>query len=73
MSETIVLKVEGMTCGHCKMTVENALRSVAGVSSAAVDLAKKTATVSYEAGKASLEALKEAIDEAGYEVVGVGA
>lgn len=39
------LLVEGMMCNHCKMTVEKALSAVPGVTSAAVDLEAKTATI----------------------------
>lgn len=50
MSET-VLKIEGMTCMHCKMNVEKALRGVAGVTNAQVDLGKNEAVVSGSAGR----------------------
>jgi len=66
MSET-VLKIEGMTCMHCKMAVERALKNVPGVISAQVDLAKKEAVV---AGSAERAAMVKAVDEAGYKVVG---
>lgn len=61
-----VLKVEGMMCNHCKMHVEKACKGVAGVTDAVVDLAAKQVTV---AGDASVEALKAAIVDAGYQVV----
>ncbi|MHB1653011.1 MAG: CopZ family metallochaperone [Desulfitobacteriaceae bacterium] len=66
MSET-VLKIEGMTCMHCKMTVERALKGVPGVTSAQVDLAKNQAVV---AGSADQAVMAKAVDEAGYKVVG---
>ncbi len=65
MSETII-KIEGMSCGHCKAAVEKALKSVPGVETAVVDLEKKQAAVT---GSASLAALREAVEEAGYEVI----
>ena len=65
MRETII-KIEGMSCGHCKAAVEKALQAVAGVQTAAVDLEKKQAIVT---GDAPLAALCAAIEEAGYEVV----
>ena len=61
----ITLKVEGMTCNHCKMHVEKALRSVSGVENAQVDLAKGEAVVT---GTASREALIKAVEDAGYSV-----
>lgn len=66
MPET-VLKIEGMTCMHCKMAVEKALKGVAGVTGVQVDLAKKEAIVD---GPAERAAIVKAIDEAGYKVVG---
>jgi len=66
MSAT-VLKVEGMTCMHCKMRVEKALRAVGGVEAVQVDLVKKEAVVTGAADRASLE---KAVEDAGYKVVG---
>lgn len=62
MSQT-TLKVEGMTCNHCKMHVEEALRGVNGVENAQVDLAKGEAVVS---GNANREDLVKAVEEVGY-------
>ncbi len=66
MNET-VLKIEGMTCMHCKMRIEKALKEVPGVTSAQVDLAKKQAVVS---GSAEQAVMVKAVDEAGFTVVG---
>lgn len=65
MQETII-KIEGMSCGHCKAAVEKALQGVAGVETAVVDLEKKHAVVT---GNAAMEAMREAVEDAGYEVV----
>jgi copper chaperone len=62
----IVIKIEGMSCGHCKAAVEKALKEVAGVTSAAVNLEKKEAVVT---GSAELAALHQAIEEVGFDVV----
>ncbi len=64
-----VLKVEGMTCGHCKMTVEKALKGVSGVSSALVNLENKSVTVEYDGKPETMEKAKQAIVSSGYEVV----
>jgi len=66
MSDTI-LKIEGMTCMHCKMSVEKALKGVPGVTGARVDLAKKQAVV---AGSADQAIMAKAVHEAGFKVVG---
>ncbi len=63
------LSIEGMSCGHCVMHVKTALTGVGGVSSAEVDLAKKTAVV--EGPALDDGALKAAVADAGYEVVAI--
>ena len=65
MQETII-KIEGMSCRHCKAAVEKALKAVAGVETAVVDLEKKQAVVT---GNAVMGAMREAVEDAGYEVV----
>ena len=65
MQDTII-KIEGMSCGHCKAAVEKALKAVAGVETAVVDLEKKQAVVT---GNAAMEAMREAVEDAGYDVV----
>lgn len=65
MNET-VLKIEGMTCIHCKMRVEKALNGVPGVTGALVDLPKNQAVVS---GSADQAAMAEAVHEAGFKVI----
>ena len=65
MQETII-KIEGMSCGHCKAAVEKALKAVAGVETAVVDLEKKQAVLT---GNAVMGAMREAVEDAGYEVV----
>ncbi len=62
-----IIHIEGMSCGHCAAHVERALRGI-GLT-ASVDLNKKIATVS--AGDASDEAIKAAVEDAGYEVTKV--
>jgi copper chaperone len=66
MSE-IVLTIEGMTCMHCKMRVEKALKGVPGVTGAQVDLAKKQAVVS---GSSDRPAMAKAVSDAGFKVAG---
>jgi copper chaperone len=63
------LSIEGMSCQHCVMHVKNALVGVSGVEKAEVDLGKKSATVTGAGFDDA--ALKAAVAEAGYEVVGV--
>ena len=64
--ETII-KVNGMMCPHCKARVEAVCKAVEGCAGAVVDLQEKQVAVT---GSASIEALKKAITDAGYDVVG---
>jgi len=60
-----VLKIEGMTCNHCKMRAEKALQGVSGVESVKVDLASKEAVITGNAERANLV---KAVVDAGYSV-----
>ena len=62
----VVLKVEGMSCGHCVSSVETAVSSVGA--SGKVNLAEKKVTVEYDESKVSLDAIKAAIEDQGYDV-----
>jgi copper chaperone len=65
-----VLKVEGMSCNHCVMAVKNALGELDGVQNVDVELASGNVTVTGEA--LNDDAMKAAVDDAGYEVVSIG-
>ncbi|MFC4408337.1 heavy-metal-associated domain-containing protein [Haloarchaeobius iranensis] len=60
---TTTISVEGMSCGHCEQTVEEALRDVAGVTEADAD--RESERVSVE-GDAEMSALVAAVEDAGY-------
>jgi len=66
--KTVKLSVTGMTCGHCAMHVENALKDLAGVSTAKVDLMEKSAEVTYDEAAVDTKKMAEAVVEAGYKV-----
>ena len=60
--------VEGMSCEHCVRAITSEVTKVPGVADVTVDLAGNTVAVT---GKAVDEAaVRAAIDEAGYAVVG---
>ncbi len=66
MSEQhIVLKVDGMTCGHCVGRVQKALDEAAGVIEAKVDLDSGTADIRHGAD-VDTAGLIAAVEEAGY-------
>ena len=67
MTQT-VLNVEGMSCSHCVNAVTKAVTALEGISGVNVDLEGKTATVDYDPDQVSLDSIKEAIEEEGYEI-----
>ena len=62
-----VINVNGMMCTHCQARVESVCKAVPGVENAVVDLKAKNVTVT---GNPDIAAVKKAIVDAGYEVVG---
>ncbi len=60
--------IEGMSCDHCVKHVTNALIEVDGVKDVKVDLKGKVAAVEL-AGNTDDRRLKEAVEEAGYDVI----
>ncbi len=63
------LQIKGMSCGHCSARVEKVLNAIDGVN-AKVDLESNSAKLILSK-EISDEALKTAVDNIGYEVVGV--
>ena len=68
--EKTVLQVQGMSCQHCVKAVHNAVSALPGVESVEVNLAGKTATVTYDPDQCPLEKIKLEIEDQGYDVVG---
>ncbi|MEN2768909.1 copper chaperone CopZ [Ornithinibacillus xuwenensis] len=66
--QTTTLDVRGMTCGHCKMSVEGALNELEGVSNVEVDLATGKVNVTFDDSKVTLAQLQEAVEDQGYDV-----
>jgi Cu+-exporting ATPase len=67
--QRVMLPIGGMTCAACVRHVERALSGVDGVVSANVNLATERATVEFTPGVTTLEMLKTAVHDAGYEVL----
>lgn len=63
-----ILKVDGMTCGHCKARVEKVVSAIDGVDSVEVDLASKNVTVKMSKD-ISEQTISDVIVDAGYEVI----
>ncbi len=64
----MILKIAGMSCGHCTSKVEQALQAVPGVSHVKISLAAGEAELQYDEQLTSPNQLKAAVEEAGYRV-----
>jgi copper chaperone len=59
-------QVEGMSCGHCELSVQEALDELEGVRGSKADHKNGTVEVTYEEGTVTNEQFEEAVEEAGY-------
>lgn len=64
------IKVEGMSCNHCKANVEKTLENIDGIKKAEVNLDEKIASIKYK-GDLNKEEIKSQIKDAGYEVIDI--
>ncbi|MDD4239047.1 MAG: heavy-metal-associated domain-containing protein [Desulfotomaculaceae bacterium] len=67
--EKIILKVWGMECGHCKATVQKALKGTMGVADVSIDLPTGEVAVTFDPTAVGLDKMKEVIKGVGYEVL----
>ncbi|WP_164669299.1 copper chaperone CopZ [Virgibacillus doumboii] len=63
------LDVRGMTCGHCESSVKGALQGLEGVQTVEVDLGSGKVDVTYDDTKVTIAAMREAVEDQGYDVV----
>lgn len=69
-SNKMIVKVNQMSCNHCKNRVEEILKNISGIENAEVNLDEKLAKVDYF-GAIDENEIKEKINDAGYEFVGI--
>lgn len=62
----VKLTVEGMSCNHCVVSIEGAVKELGAVGK--VDLTNKTVDVTFDDAQVSLDKIKEAIEDQGYDV-----
>ena len=65
--ENVTIKVGGMSCQGCVKNITGVLTGLAGVAAAEVSLEAGEARVSYDPAQVGLEALKDAIEDAGFD------
>ncbi|HTR81258.1 MAG TPA: heavy-metal-associated domain-containing protein [Bacteroidota bacterium] len=63
------LQIEGMTCGHCVMSVKKELTKLENVVVEEVQIGK--ARVKYDEAKVMRRVFEQAVEGAGYKLVGV--
>jgi len=65
-SQSVLFDMQNMTCALCKITIKKAFQGVEGVEEANVDYDTKTARVTFNPQKTSVDALIKATTDAGY-------
>ena len=65
---TTTLSVPAIHCDNCKNSIEGAVGGLEGVSTASVSVEDKTVTVAYDESAVGLDAIKETIEEQGFDV-----
>lgn len=66
MSNTLTLKLRGMSCASCANNIESAIRSVPGVGDCQVNFGAEQASIQYDPQITNLEQIQAAVEEAGY-------
>jgi copper chaperone len=66
--EVMKLNVEGMACQHCVMSIQKAVSALKGVHHVDVNLKGKQVTVDYDPSQVDFMAIKNAIENQGYDV-----
>jgi len=62
----ILLKIEGMSCQHCVMSVKKAVENIMGVTSAEISIGN--AKVTFDGSKTNRNEIAKAVEDAGYKV-----
>ena len=65
-----VLNVPSVSCSHCKMAIEGAVKALDGIDAVDVDVPAKSVSVEFDAESVSLDTIEAAVREEGYEVAG---
>lgn len=68
VTTTTTISVPSIHCDNCKNSIEGALRGLAGVSAADVSVPDKTVTVAFDDASVDLDAIREAIEEQGFDL-----
>jgi len=66
--DKVEIKVEGMTCGGCVKSIQNALNGRNGVDNAVADLEAGTVAIEFDGKLIQRSVLEQAIVDAGFDV-----
>ncbi|MCL2180162.1 MAG: cation transporter [Treponema sp.] len=68
--DEIILKTRGMFCEHCKRAVTDSLENLGGVEDIEIDLKEGTISLKYAPNITTLQEIKDAVTDEGYDVIG---
>ncbi len=71
INEKVTVKIGGMTCATCVKTVENSLKGLDGIVTVNVNLGAEKAFITYNPKVITISDMKEAIEDAGYQYLGL--
>jgi copper chaperone len=66
--QNVSFDVQGMTCGGCVASVKRVLSALPGVQSVDVTLERGKASVAYDPARVSVDQMRAAVENAGYDV-----
>jgi P-type Cu+ transporter len=64
--DTATLRLRGMSCASCANSIEDAIRSVPGVSECSINFGVEQASITYDPQQTDLETIQNAVTAAGY-------
>lgn len=67
--QTIVIRIDGMTCGHCSNYVSQIIGELEGIVQTDISLEQGTATVRYDADQVSSSDIAAAVGDTHYTVL----
>jgi copper ion binding protein len=68
MMEHVTVTAPDISCGHCVVSIKDAVGTLPGVASVEANLDTKRVEIDFDSGRVSLAQIEAALDEAGYPV-----
>ncbi|GHU78072.1 copper chaperone CopZ [Clostridia bacterium] len=67
--EKLTLRIEGMSCGHCEIAIQDAVRKLPGIKKVKASKRKGEVVTEYDSGAVSSAQIITAINDTGYRIV----